>query len=266
MRKIVVTPAGRQRYLEVLYLNMLRELRTFDEWHLWINTNIESDIQYCKKLASENDWIKTIEIENIQSVDNLNIHKFFKYAQDPQAIYIRLDDDIVYLEPDFFEKLFRFRQENPDPFLIYGNIINNAIISHIHQKNNRFQFNQQAGYHCTDRIGWDNAHYAEAIHRSFIHDTRTGQLDKWHRSFETWVCSQYERVSINCISWLGSTFNAFNGDVGRDEEEWLSTQKPREISKPNVIYSGAIAAHFSFYTQRPHLDSTNLLEEYKSIV
>jgi hypothetical protein len=92
-------------------------------------------------------------------------------------------------------------------------------------------------------------------------------LDKWHKSFREWHCLEYERVSINCISWLGSTFAQFNGKVGIDEEQWLSVDKPRtmEPGSHNVIIGNAIVAHFSFYTQRAHLDATDILDEYAKI-
>ena len=40
-------------------------------------------------------------------------------------------------------------------------------------------------------------------------------------SLYNWVLRDYERCSINVISWLGSEFKKFNGDVGVDEEHEL---------------------------------------------
>ena len=134
MKKVIVTPAGRERYLQTLVKYIKREVGTFDEWHLWLNTNIQSDIDYCRQLEQTYSWIKVITIPTVNEVLLTNIYKFFKYAQDIDSVYIRLDDDIVYLEPGFFDKLFKKRLENPEPFLVYPNIINNAIISHIHQR------------------------------------------------------------------------------------------------------------------------------------
>ena len=57
-----------------------------------------------------------------------NIFRFFKYASDPNSVYIRLDDDVLYLEPNFCKKMFNFRIENKEPFVVFGNIINNAVI------------------------------------------------------------------------------------------------------------------------------------------
>lgn len=267
MKRVVVTPAGRKRYLEVLYEYMKKEKskESFIDWHLWINTNIVEDIEYCKYLAQTNPWIKTIELPDIDCVSSFNIYKFFKYACEEDSVYVRLDDDVVFVENGFFDKIFKYREENPEPFLVYGNIINNAVLSHIHQRNCLFNYRVLSGYSCMDEIGWKDPLFAELVHRTFINDVKSGNIDKWHRSFRLWKLDYFERVSINCISWLGSTFKEFNGEVGQDEEKWLSVDKPTMLNKPNVIFGDAIVAHFGFYVQREYLDKTDILNTYKEL-
>lgn len=265
MKKIVVTPAGREKYLSILhrYIERAKQKGSVDEWHVWLNTSVPSDVQYIKSLASE--WIKVHEIENITNYSSATICHFFKKAADPDAVYIRLDDDIVYVEPDFFDRIFEYRIKNPEPFLVYGNIINNAIISHLHQRNSLVKYHKLCGYECCDPVGWNDPKFAETIHRAFISDLHNGKLEQWHSSFREWHCLSHERVSINCISWLGSTFQTFGGQVGSNEEIWLSVDKPKSINSHNVILGSAIVVHFAFYTQRPHLDSSDILNEYIKI-
>jgi hypothetical protein len=262
MKKIIVTPAGRERYLKTLKKYIEREKGTFDEWHLWLNTNVQSDIDYCNSI--ENDWIKIQRLPNINTVSSMNIHKFFQFAKDPDAVYIRLDDDIVFLEPGFFTKLFQTRIDNPEPFLIYPNIINNSIVSHLHQRNKLFTIPGIITYTCMDKEGWKNPNVAEALHRAFIQDVKDGQIEKWKTSFRLWDLWHYERVSINCVSWLGSVFE--NLTVGADEEQWLSCEKPSRLKKANLLVHEPICVHFSFFTQREHLDKTDILEQYDSLV
>lgn len=268
MRRVVVTPAGRKRYLEILLEHLKREqsIGAFAQWDLWLNTNVLEDIAYCKSLASQYPWIKVVEIDGIYKVCNGNIQRFFVYACDPECVYVRLDDDIVYIEPGFFDKIYNFRIANPEPFLVYGNIINNAITSHLHQKNGRFTFHQLSGYNCVDPIGWETPAYAESVHRAFIKDVKEGNIDKWRESFTVWTCKDFERVSINCIAWLGKTFQEFQGNVEFEEEQWLSVHKPKLLNKPNVIINDAIVAHFAFYTQREHLDKTDILQQYAELI
>lgn len=270
MRRIVVTPAGRERYLSVLsaYVQQAQREGSIDEWHLWLNTNVPSDVAYIRGLAGLGDWVRVVELpEPVREVSNANISRFFPHAADPDCVYVRLDDDIVYLEPGFFDTLIGFRVAHPAPFLVYGNIVNNAVISHLHQRNGRFRYPLLGGYNCTDPIGWGDPRFAETVHRAFLADVRAGRLDLWHRSFSAWHCMNHERVSINCISWLGREFARFGGRVGADEEQWLSVDKPSSLGSHshNVICGAAVASHFAFFTQREHLDATDLLSQYRAL-
>jgi hypothetical protein len=115
-----------------------------------------------------------------------------------------------------------------------------------------------------DKEGWKNPNVAEALHRAFIQDVKDGQIEKWKTSFRLWDLWHYERVSINCVSWLGSVFE--NLTVGADEEQWLSCEKPSRLKKANLLVHEPICVHFSFFTQREHLDKTDILEQYDSLV
>ena len=53
MKIEIVTPAGRQRYLELLFLHLKSQKADFHHWTLWLNTNNQADIDYCKKLEKE---------------------------------------------------------------------------------------------------------------------------------------------------------------------------------------------------------------------
>jgi UDP-glucose 4-epimerase len=168
------------------------------------------------------------------------------------------------METDFIKKMYEFRVTNPQYFLTYGNIINNAVIDHIHQRQDASFSNPLLGYACLDENGWNNPAVAELKHRSFLNALNSDQTDKY--KFNKWVLSSFERVSINCISWFGSEFAKFNGDVGIDEEQWLSVDKPKEIGKINAIFGEALCSHFAFFTQRQHMDSTDILQQYENIL
>jgi hypothetical protein len=77
---------------------------------------------------------------------------------------------------------------------------------------------------------------------------------------------EYERISINCISWLGEEFQKFNGLVDPDEEGWLASYKPAMIRKKNCIYGKFVCSHYAFFTQREYLAKTNILSRYKNLI
>ena len=118
MKVEIVTPAGRKKSLQILYKHLASQTQYFNKWTLWINTQNQEDIQYCKFLEKTNNWIKTIDLDNPYQ-GCLSIYTFFKHAEDLDSIYIRLDDDIVWLSENFIKNLSDFRIKNPKYFLVY---------------------------------------------------------------------------------------------------------------------------------------------------
>lgn len=257
-----------KRYLELLAAHLARQKDDFDEWHLWLNTNVAEDVQYIKELeAKYSGWVRVIQLaEPVTEINNLMISKFYPIdSVDPDALYLRLDDDIVWLQDDFVRSMFVARSDDKEHFLVYGNIINNAIVSYIQQRFGNIEYGVLTGYQCMDPIGWAEPAFAEQVHRFFLaalDQQADVLLDRWR--FRRWIMHEFERVSINCMSWRGADFAAFGGCVGdmTDEEQWLSCDKPRELNITNVIYGQALCAHFAFSPQRGHLDTTNILEQY----
>lgn len=262
MRCVVVTPAGRREYLALLHAHLLRQRAHFDEWHLWLNTQVQEDIDFMRQLERDHaPWIKVVtDPESDPKAGNMNIHRFFKYATDDRTVYIRLDDDVVYLEDDFIRKLYAERLRNRDYFLVYANIINNAVISHMHQRSGTFAYPDLLEPTCMGNA-WSNPAIAEELHRQFLADARAGNVRRWHRSFAQFETTQ--RVSINAIAFFGSVFKRIQ--VGADEEDWLSVAHPREAGLKNLVVPSAICAHYAFHTQRAHLDKTDILEQYRRL-
>ena len=263
MKIEIVTPAGRQRYLELLFLHLKSQKADFHQWTLWLNTNNQADIDYCKKLEKENDWIKTIDLDT-RFAGNGSISSFFKTAMDSDTLYIRFDDDIVWIEKDFVKKLSKFRLENPQYFLVYGNIINNAIIDCIHQRVGGLEYKDfKVNYTCGCDLGWGNGDFAKIKHRNFLKKLSQNESDSY--KFDKWDLIYNERVSINCISWFGKDFQNFDLAAIGDEEQFLSSDYPKSQGLINAIYGEVICSHFAFRPQREKMDNSNILIEYKII-
>jgi hypothetical protein len=183
-------------------------------------------------------------------------------------VYIRLDDDIVYLEKDFVRKLATARKENPIPFLMYANIVNNVLCDHIHQRIGALSLNPHPiSYSVMDQIGWADPQVAKAKHDSFFEHFAQNSIDDYKFNV-SWILKLYgiERCSINAIAWLGQRFAEFGGKVGQDEEQWLSVDKPAGDNSYNVICGNALCVHYAFYTQRDFIDAQQyILKKYKEI-
>jgi hypothetical protein len=260
-RVCLTIPAGRQRYLEVLIPQLFRE-RGWDELQIWVNTANAGDLAYLDGLPELDPRIRLLRLPaGIEPDGPSTICHFFPNCTDSGTVYIRFDDDICYVEPRTVEKLAAFRIAHAKPFLIFPVIINNAIISHILQGLGRIEAKRYIEAYVMDEIGWEDPIFAESLHRRFLKALEEGEIDKFKFATRPIAMS---RMSINCIAWRGEEFAKFEGKLGfTHEEEWLSVTRPTQLASFNLIYGRTVVAHFSFYTQRKHLDRTDLLEQYR---
>src|SRR5689334_19608767 len=110
-RVVCVTPAGRRRYMKLLVPQVLAS-PIVDRYDVWLNTNTAGDLAFLRQLP-ELDRTRPDRVRLIAQPDNLlpgwdAIAGFHRLAQDADTIYVRLDDDVVWLEPGFFETLLAF--------------------------------------------------------------------------------------------------------------------------------------------------------------
>ncbi len=266
LRFVVVTPAGRRQYLEILYTYLHKQKHTFSEWHLWMNTNVQDDITYMHGLAASHTWIKLVRYPQLDPTKgSYNVIKFLDYAEDFNTIYLKLDDDIVWLEDEFISKMYQQRVLYPQYFLVYANTINNAIITHLHQRSGAFPYTDTFVDYDAMGKGWTDVDIATRLHRAFIGDIKAGSLDKWRRSFSTWIALNFERISINAISWYGRDMSRVDRTGKDDDEQYLSVEYPKMMNRHNVIVGQPMCVHYAFYTQREHLDTTNVLAMYRAL-
>jgi hypothetical protein len=190
-----------------------------------------------------------------------SINAFYKQCREAGTIYFRLDDDIVWMEPDIIEKMVRFRIDNPDYFLVSPLVINNAICTYILQNAGKIRLNKYYHANANDQTLWGNGEFAAQLHEWFLN---TQIADK---QYEKLYCGKrpiaLNRFSINVILWFGSEMDKFGGIVPYfDDEEWMSIIKPTELGAANGINGDAIVSHFAFYPQRKALDKLNILGRY----
>ena len=268
MKVVFVTPAGRRRYMSLLTRYTARHRDIVVEHQLWRNTDDAEDIAWMNDLAEKDPFFRVVEPTwPLQGA--FSIAPFFRRCVEPDTLYIRLDDDIVYLAPDAIQEMIKFRCGNPEPLLVFGNVINSCVVTHILQRLGRIPtVNGIAEYDCMGATGWRDPRFAEWMHRYFMELVKSESLElltflRWELMYAE---HGRERVSINFISWLGSTFRSFGGIVAPDEEHDLNVDLPKRTLKNSVICGTAIAAHFAFYVQREYLDTTDILSLYEKLI
>jgi hypothetical protein len=258
-RLIVVTPAGRRRYLEVLARHVLA-CPEVNQWQLWANTTDEEDLQWMLELEKRHYRVK-VQIPTWPHEHCYSIHKYFPHCDDPKAVYVRLDDDIVWMSHQSISRLARARIEQPEPFLWYGNVLNSAITSHLHQRANKLTKKHGiVHYDCMDPVGWNNGDFAVDLHHEFF---KHPNLSFWQ--LQDWELYHHERHSINAVAWLGSD-SAWVHEIDKDEEQWLAVEKPRSENRPNRILGSTLFVHYAFFPQRSSVDAdASILNQYRTL-
>lgn len=269
-RLVTVTPAGRKRYVEILANYLLRNRHVIAEHRWWVNTRNPEDVAYLLRLTDRYPDFFRLVIQPHREAEPIGhaIWRFMATCVDPGTVYLRLDDDICFVGEGAIEAIYRRRLADPRPFLVLGNIVNNAICSHFHQAAGLIPaWWGDIRQDCMDPVGWGSGAMAVRIHRWFHELVRRGRLDTL--AAVPFPFDGRRRFSINAICWNGSDMAALpecrRNDV--DEEPFLTAEAPDRLDRPNVICPEAIFGHFAFYTQRRFVESMapELLHHYRRL-
>ena len=284
MRVVLITVCGRKKFLKIQrpYIESLKHV--VDEHHLWVNTENPEDLAYLEEMQkSDPDHFKLIRrptflhdrfdengSPSVHSVGQM-ISPFFKNCVEQDTVYVRIDDDVCFIEVDVFQSYVDFRVAHPEYFLVFPVIVNNCMDFRVFPRSHPFC---QSGYE--EETDWrpHGGQIGLHLHNCFFSNPLSSL------KFENdGVRGCGEMAAINCISWLGSEFAKFDGMVAwnkdhyEQEEEWLIRDKPNQIGKQNCIFGGMVVCHYSFAHQRaPYhtyfgdgldLDTTDVLERYE---
>jgi hypothetical protein len=241
--------------MEILGRYVLRGRPLIDEWRLWWNTHDEQDQQYIRQLQQRHPDFITIEDRGFTLDYHEGHRRFFEGCNDINTIYIKVDDDIVFIDEACIENLLSCRVRNPEPFVVFANTINNALNSHFLQQNFKLPTNwEQVAHTCMDFYGWKSPEFAKKLHEYF--------LSKDPSDFYMPDVELRERTSINFLAWFGEDFKKHFDFKWGDDEDYLSFQRPFELHRPTMICGDAVVSHFAYFTQRDLLDSTDILQRY----
>ena len=298
MKLVVVMFGGRKCYLQVLFPLIEKYSKYIHEFHIYVATNIKSDVEYMENFANTHSYAKTkyYNINNTIVTDPRVWDYAYKSCQESDTVYLKLDDDIVYFDETLFTDFIQYRIQNRTAPLLYPVIINNPFISNMLQ--NRNIYNPCNGSNIivtwtdtikriqpyilqnktqqirigdltqTDEIlcpiGWGNLDYCYNLHNQFLDDVQNGNIKKYYFD-ENIQLTNCEPVSINVCSWIGDDLRQYTTDYGDvyADENWWSIYLPIWSGKRNEIYGNCVVSHYAFYKQRElGLDKTDILTKY----
>ena len=144
-RVVVVVFFGRRRYVRILVHYLLRNLRgsggVVDSIWLYMNTRSDEDVQFAKELranssavrlvrlpaslATADSFCNNLKLERCKKSIQMRLNNCWNYLrQQKGTLYLRVDDDVLFLEDGAFEHLLYQKLFNPGYVLYSGNMIN----------------------------------------------------------------------------------------------------------------------------------------------
>jgi len=258
---VCLTQVCRRQYLEILARYIVSS-SIVDEYQLWRNSAHNDDSEYLDSLRSHSNKIIVMDCSSSPVETGCSIGQIYRRCVHEDTIYIRFDEDMVFLESDFFAKFLRFRIENPSFFLLFPNIINNPACTELQIKKGAIAPEKLHPW-SLDRVSWRNPRFAEQLHRAFLECLGSGNLSEWHFGPHPLGLRKH---TFECMAWFGKDFANLDGELTeRNEEEWLGVIRPSELGRPNCIYGDAIVSHFAYPPQEKYLESIGLLSSYFSV-
>lgn len=291
-RAIAWTPYGRHETVSILarYLRREHERGLIDEWWLCLNTDPDQgdDLAYAYDLARSFDWIKLKERMPHQArrhPKQRNTGYFYEQMTDRDTVFLRIDDDIVYLHQDALERLAVHRLEAPSGVASFPVMWNNSIISWYAQQAGvipaagsispvdldiriqTYTWPAVGGPYCMDAVGWADGRFAVALHRLLLDRVAAGAAE------ELFLYQDYQlplnmQFSVSVFASLGSMYADLPEPgvlVPYEEEHWHTVAQPAAIGQPNSIVGDALVSHYTFFPQGPIVRQTDILERYRAL-
>ena len=232
MNKVIfICPAGRQKCLEIqlLYMKNLLDLDIVFEYHIWDFAWSKEDSDYISNLPLIHSKIKIKKSPYTNAKRGNGIaskqfayflHDFYKFEEYKNYIFIKLDDDVCFIDTKNFTKFVDGRKKS-SAFLYSANIINND-----HNEKHNF----------------------DKIHSEFLSDYKA-ILEK-NNTKENEIFSNEKRLSINFVSFMGHDLKFinehFSNGKGSNDEWRLCHIIPKQLQRQNEICLYMTVVHYAF--------------------
>lgn len=286
-RRIVAwVPYGRQVTVSILieYLRRDVERGLVDEVWLYVNTDADQadDRAYARELDQRYPWVRLLDIpKNVprtqvtkrRQVKSLPKQRrtigAYQYMADPDAVYVRLDDDIVYVHEGAIETLVRRKVELPHVLCCFPVIWNNAIVSWFLQQCAIIP--RELGIverpYCMDPVGWADGEFAVGIHRLLLDRIEADDVESLF-TYQDWALEVGQQFSVSCFAALGSYYAGLTPPgvlPSKEEETHHTVHATRASGQPNMVIGNALVSHYTFFPQQRVVHASDVLDRYRAI-
>ena len=248
--KIIAVFASETTNLEH-FEHMIHQLLSFghviDGFQIYVDKCIAKTAKTIKNI----DLLKTMNVR----INICNKNKMFTQCCNVDTIYVYFDSNIILIDTlSRFVKFIEFRIGNPKYFLVFANVLNNVLCSHILQRQGRLPYNKGiTEYVYTDPIGCMSGEFAKSIHTYILGRLKTNaDMSAFHMNCN-WELLFKEHIDLHCMSWLGSHFATFGGCIDSNNIDWLTSVKTEQINKNNIIFGNFVLVNYSYPGQHKYL-------------
>lgn len=291
---------GRKDRAKILHRYLQRNMRrnggVLDRVMFVVFAAMEEDLLWLNQL------VQTFASDyDIPAVTGRRLAKIYSVCTDPDTVYIKIDDDMVYMSDETIPEIVRERVRGRCA-LVSANVINHAILSAVHQDIGAIRhyfpvpeeelppgsrpiwirsddslalsvIEKKAQSECVWRM-WQCAAW---MHESFLSRVMDGTWCAydfgWHDFHahghgamrgEKFVPLPYTRWSINMIAFkMEDLAEAREADLAEDDESELAVMVHHRMNRRACAVGRALTAHFSYSLQEDSLlENTDLLARY----
>lgn len=276
--------AGREQTMKLLMSQLKSDY--IDEIIIAKNTNVLSDLKYLDSLKDNFDKIKYIELPAEIKRDNHKAWKYlYNFMQDEDSIYFKMDDDIIFIEPDYFEKTLEYKINHPEILCVFPVIVNNPYCCTL-LKEHPLMFSNYNNYDMMNAYFYSGK-YGAQLHELFLLDPTNKRWkikdhvfgkegvyfkNKNHEENVTrkvpWDYA--ERIGINSICYFGKDFKKLNIAKNITEcysdELYLVYNIFKRTSQKHCVLGNTLISHFAFSGQKGLRERNDILDEYKKLI
>ena len=304
-RIVAFTPYGRERTSVLLSIYLAREQQRgiLDEWWLCLNMddNQRGDMVWAHNVAGHLPWVKLVKrpcagyddcppkskdemckqrceryegqpeewCGGPRKPKQMNTGRFYWFMQDPDTIFVRFDDDIIWMHTDAITSMVDVLLDDPgNPLVVFPIIWNNAVSSYYLQLHGHLppEWTDDDGVlHtdlrgkvralATDKIGWESPKFAVGVHDMLLHHLEHDNPGACLTADLMWLDPQ-QRFSVSCFAIRGEEYCApdIAGVLDWDEEEhWHTGHRTGTLGRRNVVTGMAQVSHYTFFTQSDYI-------------
>ena len=258
--------AGRKETMEILIPQI--KSNYIDEIIIGVNTNNQNDLDYIYSLKDDFDKIVYEEVpKGIKRCSQESFRYFYTKMEDEDTIYFKLDDDLIYIEPGYFEKTLEYRVKHPEYICVYPMIINNPLCNYLLSKKGVPVKYNNCDISNLMYLTWKDPNVAEKLLEGFakFKDSDIWKVENFEFGKECNFKGKFGciRPSINAICFFGKDFKDLKVKNYRADDEEHLTNDVFNCGRKSIILGNVVVAHYAFYTQRQYLNNKNILRFYK---